>query len=80
MKLLLIATIALVCCLYAAQAHQQDLPPKSFADKNDDSGLPPKSLADKNDDSGLLSKSLAEQDGGDIPPPKSLADKNAILA
>uniref|UniRef100_A0A4P6D923 Secreted protein n=1 Tax=Rhodnius prolixus TaxID=13249 RepID=A0A4P6D923_RHOPR len=62
MKLLLIATIALVCCLYAAQAHQQDLPPKS--------------LADKNDDSGLLSKSLAEQDGGDIPPPKSLADKN----
>uniref|UniRef100_A0A4V0Y8V3 Secreted protein n=1 Tax=Rhodnius prolixus TaxID=13249 RepID=A0A4V0Y8V3_RHOPR len=66
MKLLLIATIALVCCLYAAQAHQLEKIPEN-----------PKTMADASADSpGLLSKSLAEQDGGDIPPPKSLADKN----
>uniref|UniRef100_A0A4P6D7N4 Uncharacterized protein n=1 Tax=Rhodnius prolixus TaxID=13249 RepID=A0A4P6D7N4_RHOPR len=60
MKLLLIATIALVCCLYAAQAHQlEKIPenPKTMADASADSpGLPPKSLAEQDGDS-----SLAEQ-------------------
>uniref|UniRef100_T1HII5 Uncharacterized protein n=1 Tax=Rhodnius prolixus TaxID=13249 RepID=T1HII5_RHOPR len=60
MKLLLIATIALVCCLYAAQADQLEkrdddmpgdyfpeppIPPtKSLAEQKDDSVRPPKSL------------------------------------